>query len=172
MRFLNLLLCLHEIVTLVVTWYRVWYWHSWTFWHEWISEYIRIQICTQINIWIFLYLVLRLMNECPNIFVKEKLIQTNVQIRIRDQYIWIFKYLNIFVTLWHGTILSHCNGLWLQPRPHGAMGVHGRTHPPFTLHRRYVGKTANITLTFTLITVGHWPCLSPRGWPIGRGVHL
>ena len=38
-------------------------------------------------------------NECPNIFVKEKLIRTNVRIYIRDQYIRIFEYLNIFVTL-------------------------------------------------------------------------
>ena len=41
-------------------------------------------------------------NECPNIFVKEKLIRTNVRIYIHDQYIRIFEYLNIFVTLWHG----------------------------------------------------------------------
>ena len=39
-------------------------------------------------------------NECPNIFVKEKLIRTNVRIYIRDQYIRIFEYSNIFVTLW------------------------------------------------------------------------
>ena len=32
-------------------------------------------------------------NECPNIFVKEKLIRTNVRIYIRDQYIRIFKYI-------------------------------------------------------------------------------
>ena len=32
-------------------------------------------------------------NECPNIFVKEKLIQTNVRIYIRDQYIRIFEYI-------------------------------------------------------------------------------
>ena len=32
-------------------------------------------------------------NECPNIFVKEKLIRTNVQIYIRDQYIRIFEYI-------------------------------------------------------------------------------
>ena len=38
-------------------------------------------------------------NECPNIFVKEKLIRTNVRIYIRDQYIRIFEYSNIFVTL-------------------------------------------------------------------------
>ena len=41
-------------------------------------------------------------NECPNIFVKEKLIRTNVRIYIRDQYIRIFEYSNIFVTLWFG----------------------------------------------------------------------
>ena len=41
------------------------------------------------------------MNECPNIFVKEKLIRTNVRIYIRDQYIRIFEYSNIFVTLWY-----------------------------------------------------------------------
>ena len=39
-------------------------------------------------------------NECPNIFVKEKLIRTNVRIYTRDQYIRIFEYSNIFVTLW------------------------------------------------------------------------
>ena len=39
-------------------------------------------------------------NECPNIFVKEKLIRTNVRKYIRDQYIRIFEYSNIFVTLW------------------------------------------------------------------------
>ena len=38
-------------------------------------------------------------NECPNIFVKDKLIRTNVRIYIRDQYIRIFEYSNIFVTL-------------------------------------------------------------------------
>ena len=38
-------------------------------------------------------------NECTNIFVKEKLIRTNVRIYIRDQYIRIFEYSNIFVTL-------------------------------------------------------------------------
>ena len=32
-------------------------------------------------------------NECPNIFVKEKLIRTNVRIYIRDQYIRIFEYI-------------------------------------------------------------------------------
>ena len=31
-------------------------------------------------------------NECANIFVKEKLIRTNVRIYIRDQYIRIFEY--------------------------------------------------------------------------------
>ena len=41
-------------------------------------------------------------NECLNIFVKEKLIRTNVRIYIRDQYIQIFKYSNIFVTLCSG----------------------------------------------------------------------
>ena len=40
-------------------------------------------------------------NECPNIFVKEKLTRTNVRIYIQDQYIRIFQYSNIFVTLWH-----------------------------------------------------------------------
>ena len=39
-------------------------------------------------------------NESPNIFVTEKLIRTNVRINIRDQYIRIFEYSNIFVTLW------------------------------------------------------------------------
>ena len=39
------------------------------------------------------------MNECPNIFVKERLMRTNVRINVRDQYIWIFEYSNIFVTL-------------------------------------------------------------------------
>ena len=42
-------------------------------------------------------------NECPNIFVKEKLIRTNVRIYIRDQYIRIFEYSNIFVTLCFGS---------------------------------------------------------------------
>ena len=32
-------------------------------------------------------------NECPNIFVKEKLIRMNVRIYIRDQYIRIFEYI-------------------------------------------------------------------------------
>ena len=35
------------------------------------------------------------MNECPMIFVKEKLIQMNVPIYIRDQYILKFEYSNI-----------------------------------------------------------------------------
>ena len=38
-------------------------------------------------------------NECPNKFVTEKLIWMNVRIYIRDQYIRIFEYSNIFVTL-------------------------------------------------------------------------
>ena len=42
-------------------------------------------------------------NECPNIFIKEKLIRMNVRIHIRDQYIRIFEYSNIFVTLWKET---------------------------------------------------------------------
>ena len=37
-------------------------------------------------------------NKCPNIFVKEKVIRTNVRIHIRDQYIRIFEYLNILGT--------------------------------------------------------------------------
>ena len=45
-------------------------------------------------------------NECPNIFVKEKLIRTNVRIHIRYQYIQIFEYSNIFVTLWFETTES------------------------------------------------------------------
>ena len=32
-------------------------------------------------------------NECPNIFVKDKLIRTNVRIYIRYQYIRIFEYI-------------------------------------------------------------------------------
>ena len=40
-------------------------------WHEWISEYIRI----------------------------EKIIRTNIRINIQIKNIWIFEYLNIFVTL-------------------------------------------------------------------------
>ena len=32
-------------------------------------------------------------NECLNIFVKEKLIRTNVRIYIHDQYIQIFEYI-------------------------------------------------------------------------------
>ena len=47
-------------------------------------------------------------NECPNIFVKEKLIRTNVRIYIRDQYIRIFEYSNIFVTLWSNPIHLVC----------------------------------------------------------------
>ena len=46
-------------------------------------------------------------NECPNIFVKEKLIRTNVRIYIRDQYIRIFEYSNIFVTLCSGQLKIH-----------------------------------------------------------------
>ena len=53
---------------------------------EWMSEYIRTKKIDS--------------NECPNIFVKEKLIRTNVRINIRHQYIRIFVYSNIFVTLW------------------------------------------------------------------------
>ena len=37
-------------------------------------------------------------NECPNIFVKEKLIRTNVRINIRDQYIQIFEYIRHTLT--------------------------------------------------------------------------
>ena len=51
--------------------------------------------------------------EYPNIFVTEKLIRTNVRIYIRDQYIRISEYSNIFVTLcfrevsnWKWTVLS------------------------------------------------------------------
>ena len=44
-------------------------------------------------------------NECPNIFVKEKLIQMNVRINICDQYIRMFKFSNIFVTLYTWCIL-------------------------------------------------------------------
>ena len=54
-------------------------------WHERMSEYIRKRKIDT--------------NECSNIFVKEKLIRTNVQIYIRDQYNRIFEYPNIFVTL-------------------------------------------------------------------------
>ena len=43
-------------------------------------------------------------NESPIIFVKEKLIRMNVRIYICDQYIWIFEYSNIFVTLWFVTL--------------------------------------------------------------------
>ena len=45
-------------------------------------------------------------NECPNIFVKEKLIRTNVRIYIRDQCIRIFEYSNIFVTRWFTDIFG------------------------------------------------------------------
>ena len=38
--------------------------------------------------------------ECLNIFVK-KLIRTKIRIYIRDQYIWIFEYSNVFVTPLH-----------------------------------------------------------------------
>ena len=43
-------------------------------------------------------------NECPNIFVKEKLIRTNVRIYIRDQYIRIFEYIRhtlIYIYICH-----------------------------------------------------------------------
>ena len=43
-------------------------------------------------------------NECPNIFVQTKLTRMNVRINIRAQYIRIFEYSNIFVTL--------CTGQW------------------------------------------------------------
>ena len=38
-------------------------------------------------------------NECPNIFVQTKLTRMNLRINIRAQYIRIFEYSNIFVTL-------------------------------------------------------------------------
>ena len=47
-------------------------------------------------------------NKCPNIFVKEKLIRTNVRIYIRDQYIRIFEYSNIRIYLSHSG-QHHCN---------------------------------------------------------------
>ena len=47
--------------------------------HQRMSEYIRTNKFDT--------------NECLNIFVKEKLIQTNVRIYIRDQYIRIFEYI-------------------------------------------------------------------------------
>ena len=49
-------------------------------------------------------------NECPNIFVKEKLIQTNVQINICDQYIRIYS--NIF---WTDFALCGCES-WREIR--------------------------------------------------------
>ena len=45
--------------------------------------------------------------------------------RFLNFLLWLHELVTVVVT-----ILSHCNGLWLQPRPHGAMGVHGRTLPP------------------------------------------
>ena len=48
-------------------------------------------------------------NECLNIFVKEKLIRTNIRIYIRDQYIRIFEYSNIFVTLCATLQHEQCN---------------------------------------------------------------
>ena len=67
-----------------------------------------MNILTRINIRIYSYQKFDT-NECPNTFVKEKLIRTNVRIYIRDQYIRIFEYSNIFVTL---CIIAHpVNGL-------------------------------------------------------------
>ena len=60
--------------------------------HERMSDYIR---SNKLNT-----------NECPNIFVKEKLKQTNVRINICNQYIRIFKYSNIF---WYIQIYSDLN---------------------------------------------------------------
>ena len=45
-------------------------------------------------------------NECPNIFVKEKLTQTNVRIYIRDQYIRIFEYIR-HTLLWCSTVATY-----------------------------------------------------------------
>ena len=79
---------------------------------------VRISICIEncMNIRIFAKVLHSntLTNKCPNIFVqtnltrtnvriysqKKKLIQMNVRIYICDQYIQLFEYSNIFVTLW------------------------------------------------------------------------
>ena len=46
-------------------------------------------------------------NECLNIFIKEKLIQTNVRIYICDQYIRIFEYIR-HTLLWSSFALLRC----------------------------------------------------------------
>ena len=106
--------------------------------HEWISEYICINLFTRTNVRIKylywkLYEYLNIFkylssfdthgrmseyihtdkfgtNECPNIFVKEKLIQINVQINICDQYIRIYS--NIF---WTDFALCGCES-WREIR--------------------------------------------------------
>ena len=67
-------------------------------------------------------------NECPNIFVKEKLIRTNVRIYICDQYIRIFELSNIFVTLCsrhHQTCSRHHHSTALPN--HSSNGTGGHT---------------------------------------------
>ena len=56
-------------------------------------------------------------NECPNIFVKEKLIRTNIRIYIRDQYIRIFEYIRhtlICLLLWQQSIKKKNIGMNAQ----------------------------------------------------------
>ena len=53
-------------------------------------------------------------NECPNIFVKEKLIRTNVRIYICDQYKRIFEYIRH--TLYQATGV-HGVPIWTCPPP-------------------------------------------------------
>ena len=53
-------------------------------------------------------------NECPNIFVKEKLIRTNVRIYIRDQYIRIFEYIRHTL---HQTLKNHTGWMSIKITP-------------------------------------------------------
>ena len=104
--------------------------HLWKFQQKRISEYIRINKFTRMNVRTYSYKFVYT-NECRNKYSPCKLYEysnifeysssfctlthslTNVRIHlwkknwyrrinIHDQYIQIFEYLNIFVTLWHG----------------------------------------------------------------------
>ena len=88
-------------------------------------------------------------NECPNLFVKEKLIRTNVRIYIRDQYIRIFKYSNIFVTLCARAQFAGAQsaGAQFAAKNRSGPNLPGPNLPRTLFHGTYCPK---------------WPFLSPK----------
>ena len=99
-------------------------------------------------------------NECPNIFVKEKLIRMNVQIYIRDQYIWIFEYIRH--TLMWNTAFSICNHCSF---PH--LSQHGR----ISALKITIWILVYICWTLTCIRQVHWAfprdCIQPKHFNTG-----